>query len=402
MAAIGSLAINLTMMSNWTNVTNSGDKLKSSEREICDYIESIRPMRITIDIFVVSFLCIAGLIGNTIAILVLRTDNINKMVSFLLQAVAVADNAYLVACLFMQPLKTLCDSTNWIPNWNFIFPYIEPYVFPFASIAQMTGVWYIVLVTTDRFMAICYPFEKFRAFITRHTRKAVFIIPIVVVIYNIPRFFEQYTRVDLERCHNISRAFSVHTDMRKNKNYILVYKTCMALIFRFGVPLSILMVLNIRLICTLRGARKDRVKLTLSHNPNKKDSFTTILVSVVTVFIICQLPDFILRILITVRYYFGVSLPFKTSTVVHFVNAMLTLNASVNCLIYCMTGRRFRRILKHMLCRSFSQYSERPSFLDEGCGSEAASTLRKNNKATVLVSFDTTAFFNGTNKESTM
>ena len=323
--------------------------------------------RIIIDIFIVSFLCIAGLIGNTLAILVLKTDSMNSTVSFSLQALAVADNCYLLSCIFIQTLKAIYECTQWMPGLIHVFPKIEPIAWPLASMAQTTTVWITVFLTTDRYFAICKPFNKGRFCTPTRAKMVVALITCLAVIYNIPRFFEFQTIKFYDDCRNILLVVNFASKMRLNRIYFIVYKTCMFFLFRMLIPLGTLTVLNIRLIMSLRGARQSRAVLTNTSCP-RNDSVTFILVSVVTVFIICQLPDFILRIVVTVRAFvsFGPQLHYVNTI----TNLLLTLNSSVNCLIYCLTGRRFRKVLKRLFFRTCS--TSRPQFLvmDEQCPSE--------------------------------
>ena len=52
----------------------------------------------------------------------------------------------------------------------------------------MTSVWTIVLITVDRYTALCMPLSKARQFIANHAKKFMFAVPIISIIYNVPRF----------------------------------------------------------------------------------------------------------------------------------------------------------------------------------------------------------------------
>ena len=40
-----------------------------------------------------------------------------------------------------------------------MYPYVEPHAWALASIAQTTTVWLVLLVTVDRYFAVCLPMK---------------------------------------------------------------------------------------------------------------------------------------------------------------------------------------------------------------------------------------------------
>ena len=73
-----------------------------------------------------------------------------------------------------------------------------------------------------------------------------------------------------------------------------------------------------------------------------------LVVGVVTLFLVCQLPDFCLRLVETVSQLAGVKpnwSPFTAHYLNTATNALLTVNASANCLVYCFSGRRSSDII---------------------------------------------------------
>ena len=44
-------------------------------------------------------------------------------------------------------------------TWSNRFSVSEPYVWVFASVVQTSTVWMVLLVTVDRYVAICKPFQ---------------------------------------------------------------------------------------------------------------------------------------------------------------------------------------------------------------------------------------------------
>ena len=93
--------------------------------------------------------------------------------NLLLQTLACVDTVYLVTCLFIQTAKTLVDATDWPPAVlvNYV-PRLEPYIWPAASCAQTATVWTVLLLTADRYAAVCHPFDARLRSLRRSRRRS--------------------------------------------------------------------------------------------------------------------------------------------------------------------------------------------------------------------------------------
>jgi len=115
--------------------------------------------KLVVNVYVVTALCSFGILGNLVSVVVLGRDrSIRRTTGLLLRAVGVADTAYLVTCLLFQTVKTVHEVTDWLPaTVRGAWPYVEPYIWPLASTAQTCNVWLVVVLTADRYVAICRP-----------------------------------------------------------------------------------------------------------------------------------------------------------------------------------------------------------------------------------------------------
>ncbi len=302
--------------------------------------------RIIVDVYLVGVLCVMGFIGNALSIAVLYRDHEKKnTTNWLLQTLAVVDTLYLFTCFFIQTLSTIRDYTEWLPTMREIFSHMMPYIWAVASIAQTITVWTVMLVTIDRYIAVCMPLQTHLRSLER-AKIAVVIVCLLAVLYNIPRFFEREVVVQEQGC--IAKTIQLKkTAFRKNKVYFLVYKTIMYFMFRTIGPLLTLIILNVKLILALKEMRRKHKDLT--KGSKHRENITFMLVIVVTVFVICEMPDLILRILVTMYEFQAVELDINKLRYVNVMtNMLLTVNSSINFLIYCLVGKKFRRILLDM------------------------------------------------------
>jgi len=145
-------------------------------------------------------------LGNalTVAVLRLDTDKTNST-TWLLQTLAAVDTAYLATCLIIQPLTMVHHLYGLLARF---FPLVERYVWPLASTAQTATVWIVLLVTGDRYVAVCRPFEARWRSIGK-TRLAVVIVLVLAVVYNLPQWFEREVLWERNPCTGLYVATKV-------------------------------------------------------------------------------------------------------------------------------------------------------------------------------------------------
>ena len=95
-----------------------------------------------------------------------------------------------VACGCVQTAK---DRTDWMSeSGRRLVSYIEPSSWALASTAQTMTVWMTLLVTVDRYVAVCQPWRVADyATHQRRTRLGVCLVLLTAVVYNLPRYFER-------------------------------------------------------------------------------------------------------------------------------------------------------------------------------------------------------------------
>lgn len=198
---------------------------------------------------------------------------------------------------------------------------------------------------------MCKPFKTKLRSLSR-AKVSVVVVFALAVLYNIPQFFERsvvYVRND---CTGSSTAELRKSSFTSSSLYFIVYKTLCYFVFRTFGPLLLLTFLNHRLIRSLKSLKKRRDRMAKSST-RQKENITLMLVVVITVFIVCEIPDVCLRVAVTAmelaqhRVSLDASIVYCANS---FVNMLLSVNSAVNFLIYCLVGKKFRRILARRLC----------------------------------------------------
>ena len=354
----------LLRMNNYQNIT--GDIIQTTLANLsnmdtlkyCYRDPQYRMFRIAIELYAVLVLCIGGITGNIVSIVVLGRDRVvRRTTGFLLQALAFTDILYLTTCLFFQFLHVVEECTEWLPGLYYYWPQMEPYVWPCASIAQTATVWLVVVVTSDRYVAICRPLHAPQYSTMSRMRKAVIGVMVLSIIYNLPRFFER--TVEFATDPKTNQRFPVvnKTDLREDTTYVVLYKTFLYFIVRFFIPLSSLAFFNTRLIQAIRKSYQQHQSMPGDYLHHRREKYSMTLVVVVVVFIICETPDFFLRIWQALHVFFDNKVSFPKAELLYvnlFSNLFLTINSCSNFVIYCFMGTRFRRIMIKLLCKTRS------------------------------------------------
>jgi len=114
-------------------------------------------------------------------------------------------------------VQTIKDRTSWMSESSRrLVSYIEPTTWALASTAQTMTVWMTLLVTVDRYVAVCQPW-RVADFAThqRRTRLAVLFVLLAAIIYNIPRYFERQVTSTFVKTNNLAKSLGQNVFTRR-------------------------------------------------------------------------------------------------------------------------------------------------------------------------------------------
>ncbi|CAH1790080.1 unnamed protein product, partial [Owenia fusiformis] len=328
-----------------------------------DYEISYRRFRVTVDVFIVGFLCIFGILGNIISMCVIKSGKIApaRTTTFLLQCLSVSDSCYLVMAFLSSSLRGIWKYTDWGDPFYGNYPYMYRYIWALSAIGRLLAVNFVVLVTLDRYLMICHPLSVKRWCTFPRVRIMAIVTIIVSIGFNIPRFFD---KVPVEY-NNCTKFFEVggYADYLKlnGEFYSMAYITVLYYTANVIIPIIVLLVLNSQIIAVLKRSSKFKrassMKTTSTkeqkavNNP-KERMVTVMLCVVVVVFIVCQTPAFAISMVYTL-YSFGVKMPDR-SMMRYWYSIGITLvafNSAINFVVYFAFSNQFRQVLISHLIR---------------------------------------------------
>ena len=324
-------------------------------------------------------LLIVGLVGNTLSFIVFLSRRLRRFsCSVYLAALAVSDNGLLL-CVFVSWAPRIGLDLLSRPGLCEAFVYLT-YVFSFLS------VWYIVIFTAERYVAVCLPLHR-RRICTAHRARAV--VASVALFAALAYTFATWTSAPVllpgtgtRYCMPLPRYF----DLVNTLNSVDTVVTLL-------VPWLLIVVLNMRIVYGVRRMREWRMRKDDFRSVSRQCSstersgslhnvlhtepvlrrsqlkVTKLLIVVSTLFIVINLPSHAVRI-----YSFVISFTsttYRPSIVFIHCQALFQYlyytNFCVNFFLYSACGGNFRRALVHIVTASFSRRCRLPR-LRRYCG----------------------------------
>jgi len=68
------------------------------------------------------------------------------------------------------------------------------WLFPCAYVLRMVNAWLTVLLTVDRYIAVCRPLHAQRLCTIQRAYSNIFIVAVASVLFCLPRFYEDHDR----------------------------------------------------------------------------------------------------------------------------------------------------------------------------------------------------------------
>lgn len=289
-----------------------------------------------------NFVGIFGVLGNILSMIILSRPQMRSSINYLLIGLARCDTILIITSMLLFGIPAIYPYTGFLRFYYFrLYPDISKVVYPLAMIAQTASVYLTLTVTLERYVAVCHPLRA-RALCT-YGRARLYVIVIIIfsICYNVPRFLEVDQTMYKDDEFGVVFCI-VATDMRANLLYINIYIHWLYLVFIYFIPFSGLMFFNAKIYQQVRKANRERQRL--SRTEKREIGLATMLFCVVIVFLSCN----IIALLINVIEAFSQQI---YDRLVKSSNLLVTINSSVNFIIYVTFGEKFKRIFLLLFCK---------------------------------------------------
>jgi hypothetical protein len=255
-----------------------------------------------IGLWIPGMLSVFGILGNAISLWVLSRDPVRSTTLTSLKALAASDLVLLIGALGQQVVPLACEMAGSSDPFCLGQGYSRVYFWPIVCAAQTASVWLTVLISTERYFAICSPLTLGRAAGgVRKVRLAIAVIILLSIAFNVPRFFEYRPELvittspcpvedsstqQMTDCHqNVTRVVLSDSQLRHDSVYRYLYNTALYGVVIYAAPLSTVAALNIRLVRILTAARRNWAALNTNQRHELKA--TVLPLVIVLVFAVC-------------------------------------------------------------------------------------------------------------------
>ena len=362
---------------NYSSNTSYNDTFDSEWRENYNWYKNVEYI---IDRYVTHYICLFGIIGNFINLLVLTRKSLTAHMARMeksshggLIALAVSDFLFCL-CSFPQAYQ---DDRFGRPAIDFWLVY-DTYAFACINCFLITSTWLTVAMAVCRYLAICHPIRA-RQYLGMTAARAIIVaIFCLAILFNLPRFWVRKIVCEV-RDGNITYFKTpdfFYTNAIASAIYMWIY-------FIFGIllPLLVLAFCNIFLMKALRQSHHLRRQHSVAQSQQSNDAtriVTLTLCVIVIMYIVlvgpAELITFWRRFVVTDNV-------FQYALAVRICNCMQMLNFAVNFILYCIINVHFRKVVKdlllcYMIREQISSRSQSRIEQSSGNGQEAMAMIK--------------------------
>jgi hypothetical protein len=301
--------------------------------------ESLVLFKRLIEGYLLSCVCIIGLIGNFITCYSILTNRIRRSSPTDIYIFGLSATSMFVLAGFILThgiRSTFPDYGEKIHRYLFIR------VFPAHVTCLLIQIYLTTAIAIDRFLLICC-WQAFSYRRWRTPKRIMYIISSIIlfsIIYCLPFWFE-HQLIDNE--HIRLSSIGSHPLFR------LLMRKYLYFIFIFLLPMSCIIVCTLSIVHTLCHLNKTKYKNRLSTFQKKKHSrkIHTLLLSIMIIFLATQLPYFIYNVIYALQ---GPSLMenYRARQYLVINNLLSTINASTTFVLYALFGTKKSNIPQHV------------------------------------------------------
>lgn len=312
-------------------------------------MEIAKKMHFITSVWIGTIFFIFGTVGNIFSVVIWLRKPLMSSTGTYLIGLAIADIGVLFFFFICDSIKMLHPELDQNYSYAVFFSYIG---YPIFYLFVICSIWITVGVTVDRYIQVCWIAQSKALCNQRRSLTGLGIIVLLCFIINIPHFNTFKAISDDDR--NASDPAIVFTEFG-DTNGSQMYEFWVHCMFLVLVPVVSIFILNMLIICQVRRVNKqmesNRGDSGKSKTKKAEAQMTKLLLTVTFTFLV------LIAFQCIVQCFF--MLKSGNTKIVSEAYAIaklgIVINSSTNFLLYCVSGRRFRKELITVVCGKIIQ-----------------------------------------------
>ena len=319
--------------------------------------ETLEMTRFVLQKIVVPIVVCLGVAGNVTNMVILTRRSMKSSMNCYLTALAAVDILYLIFSLTLSFIHYPTSGENQAYMQWFLYGRV------FTDMSANVSVLLTVTFTIERYIGVCLPLKGRHLCTVKRAKVVISLVAVAAIICTVPELFEMTIN---ERTTDITPFLvAEYTEFALTYGYKMGYYWFFVTVFTF-IPLILICVFNGLLIHSVFKAVQIRREMTLTVPINKNNccnpysgeqqKITKILITVVLVFLLCQIPGAILLLHSSYVELAHVQLSPQRKNDLKIAgnctNLLVQINASVNFLLYSVLNTKFRKLFCRLICRT--------------------------------------------------
>ncbi|XP_053953650.1 somatostatin receptor type 2-like [Anastrepha ludens] len=355
-----------------------------------------------------SLVCLVGLFGNTLVIyVVLRFSKMQTVTNIYILNLAIADECFLIGIPFLLYTMRIC-------SWRFGGFMCKAYMVS-TSITQFTSSIFLLIMSADRYLAVCHPISSPKLRTQRIAKMVSAIAWLTSAVLMLPVILYASTVIQED---GVNLSCNIEWPETYKKHSATTF-TLYTFFLGFATPLCFILCfyyLVIRKLHTVGSKHKSKEKKR-SHR-----KVTRLVLTVITVYILCWLPYWISQVALINSNPMQSHLSRLEILIFLLLFCLVYSNSAMNPILYAFLSDNFRKsFFKAFTCMTKSevnaQLQAEPSLLTkQGSGKRrqkrmlndklnepnCVATTSANNNSSITTSSTTTAPVGGENVTAMM
>ncbi|XP_069946945.1 somatostatin receptor type 5-like [Cherax quadricarinatus] len=275
-----------------------------------------------------------GLCGNSLVIYVVaRFSKMQTVTNLYILNLAIADMLFVVGIPFLM-------TTTAMEYWPFGFVMCKLFMIT-TSLNQFTSSLFLTIMSADRYIAVCHPISapKFRTpMISKLVSLTAWMISALMII---PVFMYSNILND----SNGQASCNIYWPDAVGVNGHTVF-TIYAFVLAFGCPFALIFIFYTLVILKLKTVGpKSKSKKRKSHR-----KVTKLVLTVITVYVLCWLPYWVLQLILT--FSMPKQVQSRVMIIFFLISSSLSyINSAINPILYAFLSENFKKsFLKACTC----------------------------------------------------